>query len=231
MATNKNVSRVLIRDEGLPERKLRVIRHGFDLSRFARVPQSEVDELAKRYDVVDCYPVVGVIARYLDLKGIQYIIPAWKRLRKEFPDAHLILANARGPFAGEIERQLAGVSASAFTEVPFEHNIFALYKLFDIYVHVPVDPEIEAFGQTYVEALASGVPSVFTMSGIAPEFIRDEHNALVVPFEESAPVFEAMKRLLTEPELRERITRRGEVDVEQFGIDGMIRALEGLYSE
>ena len=231
VAVSENVKRVLMRDEGVQERKIRVIQNGFDLERFANVPQSEIDELAVRYRTVGRHPVVGVIARYLDLKGIQYAIPAWKRLRGEYPMAHLILANARGPFADEIKRLLSDVPASAYTEIPFEENIYALHHLFDIHVHAPIHPEIEGFGQTYVEALSCGTPSVFTMSGVAPEFIRHEHNALVVPFEESDPIYEAMRRILTDDALRERLAQQGKADVQRFAVDGMIRKLESLYSE
>lgn len=231
VATCQNVARVLQRDEGVPERKVRTIRHGFPLERFMDAPQSEVDELAARWGTAGKHPVVGVIARYLDLKGIQYVIPAWKRLRVEYPDSHLVLANARGPFADEITRLLSDVPESAYTEIPFEDNVYALHNLFDIYVHVPINPEIEAFGQTYVEALASGTPSVFTMSGVAPEFILHEQNALVVPFAESEPIYEAMKRILTDEQLRRGLIDRGKADVQQFGVEVMIQKLEELYSE
>jgi len=231
VAVSENVKRVLMRDEGVPERKIRVIRHGFDLERFANVPRGEVHALAARYGTAGKHPVVGVIARYLDLKGLQYVIPAWKRLLGEYPDSHLVLANARGPYAGEVSRLLADVPASSYTEIPFEENLYALHHLFDIHVHAPIDPEIEGFGQTYVEALACGTPSVFTLSGVAPELVRHERNALVVPFAESDPIYEAMKRILTERDLRDRLVRQGPVDARPFAIDRMIRGLEELYSE
>ncbi len=231
VATSQNVARVLQRDEGVRESKVRIIRHGFPLEKFMEVPPSEVDEMRARCGTAGKHPVVGVIARYLDLKGIQYVIPAWKQLRGEYPDSHLVLANARGPFADEITRLLSDVPESAYTELPFEDNVYALHNLFDIHVHVPINPEIEAFGQTYVEALASGTPSVFTMSGVAPEFIRHEQNALVVPFEESEPIYEAMKRILTDEQLRHRLIHQGRAAVQQFSVKEMIGKLEELYSE
>ncbi len=44
-------------------------------------------------------------------------------------------------------------------------------------MHVTIGKHYEAFGQIYVEALAAGIPSVFTLTGIAPEIIEHEHNA------------------------------------------------------
>ena len=76
VATDENVKRVLTRDEGVPERKVRIVHYGFDLDRADNSRQSEIDGLAAKYGTVGKHPVVGVIARYLDLKGIQYVIPA-----------------------------------------------------------------------------------------------------------------------------------------------------------
>ena len=144
---------------------------------------------------------------------------------------HLILANARGPFADEITRLLSDVPESAYTELLFEDNVYALHNLFDIHVHAPINPEMEAFDQTYVEALACGTPCVFTLSGVAPEFILHEQNALVVPFAESEPIYEAMKRILTEEPLRHGLIERGRADVQQFRVEVMIGKLQDLYSE
>ena len=46
VAMSQNVERVLMRDEGVPERKVRIIRHGFPLEKFTDARHSEVDELA-----------------------------------------------------------------------------------------------------------------------------------------------------------------------------------------
>jgi len=43
---SQNVERVLMRDECVPERKVRIIRHGFPLEKFTDARHSEVDELA-----------------------------------------------------------------------------------------------------------------------------------------------------------------------------------------
>jgi len=111
-------------------------------------------------------------------------------------------------------------------------NVRALYHVFDVFVHVPINSYCEAFGQTYVEALACGVPSVFTLSGIAPEFIQHEKNALVVPFKDSQAIALACQRLLQDEGLRSELSAQGLKDVrEQFGIEGMIGRLQNLYSK
>lgn len=118
----------------------------------------------------------------------------------------------------------------SYTVVGFEPNLYALYKTFDLFVHVPIGPEREAFGQIYIEALAAGVPSIVTLSGIAPEIMRHKENAWVVPFEDSAAIYTGLKTLLLDTDLRNRLVNQGKKDVAPYGIDIMVKRLEELYS-
>ena len=167
----------------------------------------------------------------MKLKGIQYTIEAFKKLLKKFPDALLILANAYGAYKGEIMHKLKSIPEENYRIIPFEKDLFSLYRLFDVFVHVPINKNIEAFGQTYVEALASGVPSVFTLSGIAREFVRHKQNAMVVPFRDSESIYCAITEILQNVAIRENIVKNGFVSVNRFSLDNMIEKLERLYLE
>ncbi len=146
-------------------------------------PPSEPTGIGRRGEDA---PVIGVVARYEILKGIQCIIPAFRRLLEDFPDAKLVLANAYGHYAHQIRRLLRGMLPDhSYCEIQFEPDPVALYSSFDVFVHTPLVAGYEAFGQVYVEALAAGLPSVFTPSGIAAEFITDQLNAHLVPFQDS----------------------------------------------
>lgn len=230
IAISRNVHHTLLHLEGVPASKIQLIHHGFQLDQFDNMPAQRVDALREKYRTEGKYPVIGVIARYFELKGIQYIIPAFKKLlQTSCPDAKLVLANASGDYAPVIRRALAELPGESYMEVPFEEDVPALYKLFDVYVHVPINQQIEAFGQTYIEALAARVPSVFTLSGVAAEFVVHEKNALVVPFEDVDAIYGSMKRLVEEEGLRNCLRDQGVHDVKQFTIDNMIDQLQQLY--
>ncbi len=233
LAISENVKDILVREENVDPGKIRLIHHGFDLDRFDNVTEEEIASLSKKYNPGNKRPVIGVVARYSHWKGIQYTIEAFKKLLKDYPNALLILANAKkGDYKEELAKQLAEIPTGSYTEIVFEHNLFALYRLFDVYVHVPIDPELEAFGQTYVEALAAGIPSVFTNSGIAREFIRDGENALLVNFQDQESIYRAIIKLLADPTLRDRLKREGRADVRKlFTVENMIGKLEDLYAE
>ncbi|MGV3631021.1 MAG: glycosyltransferase family 4 protein [Bacteroidota bacterium] len=221
----------LLQRQGAEPGKLTIIHHGFDLSRFSAPNPAEVERIRKQYNPGQQNPVIGVIARWMEWKGIQFTIEAFKTLLNDYPNARLCLFNASdsGDYAPELNRLLAGLPESSYSKIDFEDNVYDLYQLFDVYVHVPVNPSCEAFGQTYVESLAAGIPSVFTLSGIAREFVNPE-NALVVPFRDANRIAEGIKTLLGDENLRHKLSSRGKQDViAQFELDVYIRNLMKLY--
>lgn len=229
VSISKTVTKVLENLEDVPANKIVEINHGFDLSLFSNPNSDVVNDLKQKYNYEDRKPVVGVISRYIHWKGVEYGIEAFDLVLQKHPDALLILANANGPYKKVIQEKLKALPASSYVEIPFESEIAALYQLFDVFVHVPISDTVEAFGQTYVEALAAGVPSVFTLSGIANEIIEDRKNALVVPYKDSKAITDAIIEILKNKELREQLNKAPNETLERFALDGYIQKLENLY--
>lgn len=230
VAISENVRDTLTELEGCPVSKIALIHHGFEIGAFEQIEAARVEQIRSKYGLYG-RPVVGVISRYLHLKGIQYIIPAFKRILEIYPDAMLCLANARGEYKHKVHEMLAALPEGRYAEIDFESDIAALYKCFDLFIHVPINEKIEAFGQIYVEALAAGIPSIFTLSGVATEFVIDRENALVVDYKNEDQIYEAMAALLRDSNLREHLIRRGRSDLDKlFTIDRMIDRLEVIYT-
>ena len=230
VAISEVVRNVLIQREKVPASKVVTIHHGFDLSYFKRISQAEAKA---RYGVpADAYPVVGVISRYMHLKGINYIIASFADVLKQYPKAHLLLANTVGVEKDRVQHQLKStLPGGAYTEIVFDSDVRLLYAAFDVFVHVPINPVVEAFGQIYVEALAMGVPMVCTLSGIAHEFIVDGENALVVDYKNSNAITNAITRVFHDDPLRQCLIDNGKKSVEQFSIQTMISHLSKLYGD
>ncbi len=232
IAPSGTVENVLVQMENVDASNITVIPHGFDLTYFRNPKKILIDAISEKYSVTSCYPVIGVISRFTELKGIQYIIPAFKTLLSAYPDAVVLFFNATGDYDTEIRRLLSAIPKHNYRLIQFENELAAVYQLFDVFIQASTDTNIEAFGQTYVEALASGVPSVFTLSGIAPDFIEHEKNALVVPFHDSEPIYKSVIRILEEPGLKEKLITNGWNSVkERFALQHMIKQLEDLYEK
>jgi len=231
VAITESVKNILRDMEQVSEKKITIIHHGFKLEEFAQVSQTRIDAMSRKYfPGGKKFRVLGIVSRFIEWKGIQYIIPAFRKLLEQDENVHLVFVNAVGPYTGELDKLLRTLPKEKFTLIPFETDIPALYHLFDIFIHVPVDAAAEAFGQVYVEAMAAGVPSVITRSGITCDYVTDRKNALVVPYRDPEKIEAAVNELLHSPELAASIAQQASADVaERFGIEKMINALEELY--
>ena len=231
IAISENVKQILIQKEGVNPEKIILMHHGFDLSLFYNISEERIKTVESKYNPENRRPVIGVVSRYTHWKGVQYIIPAFKKLLEMYPNALLILSNAKGEYTKEIKQLLSELPSTSYYEILFEQDNAALLKLFDVFVHVPIDKEIEAFGQIYVEALAVGIPSIFTLSGIASDFIQDKKNALVVDYHSSGQIYESLIKLLEDKELSNTLVQNGKHDLETyFSLPLMIQHLETIYT-
>lgn len=231
VAISPVVQQVLIEKENVDLSKIKLIPHGLQLKDFKNIDRARIQTLQQKYNLEGRYPVVGVIARYSLFKGYLSIIEAFKKILKDYPKACLLVANAVGSEKDQIYAALKELPEDSFKEILFERDSAALYRLFDVYVHVPVNAVIEAFGLTYVEALASGIPSVFTLSGIAHEFICHKQNAWVVDYENSDQIYEGVKQILENDSLRNHLIEKGKLAVKPFDLSNYISALETLYEQ
>jgi glycosyltransferase involved in cell wall biosynthesis len=216
--------------EKVPISKIIDIPHGFKLEEFNNISYERILKIKEKYNLSnDNFPTVGIISRYLELKGIEYTIGAFQELLKSYPNAHLVLANAAGDYRFEINRRLKLLPKDSYTEIEFESDLFALYRVFDIFVHVPINKDIEAFGQIYIEAMASGIPSIFTKSGIGNEICIDNENCIVVDYINSTAIYNAMLKIITEKDFKNKLIQNGKETANQFDIIPFIEKLEKLY--
>ena len=232
VSISQATDKALLEMENVSSGKVQRIPHGFELKAFWLVDEKRVDAVREKWKISGQGPRIGVIARHIEWKGVHHIIMGFKDFLKSYPQACLILCNAVGPFHEEIKTMLKDIPEANFILIPFEEDVPALYKLFDLYVHTPIDPYCEAFGQTYVEALASGIPSIFTLSGIAAEFVVHKRNAWVVNFKDPAGIHTAMVELWGNEHVRREFIERGLLDVtSRFDIRLMVSALKSLYEQ
>ncbi len=226
---SKNVQAIVQEKEKFHNGKVHLVYHGFDLDAFNYVQSQRIEQIKDKYKLSG-YPIVGVISRFLKLKGIEYIADAFIRLLQDYPDAKLTIANAKGPDAEYVKSYLSKIPQEHLIEIIYEKDMPAYYKNMDVFVHVPIDPKSEAFGQIYVEAMAAGIPGVYTRSGVATEYIENDKNALVVDYKNADEIYAAIKNYLSHKELKDEIVSRAKADVYRlFSLEKMNEELKKIY--
>ena len=231
VAVSEVVRRVLVDREGVPPSKIALLNHGFRLEEFERVDPMTVEAMKAKYGIAEGDFVVGAVSRYLKLKGVHHMVVAFKHFLEDRPEAKFVIANALGADAPTLRRLVSEeLPADRVVQIEYERDMPSLYAMMDVFLHVPINPEIEAFGQTYVEAMAAGIPSVVTLSGIANEYIVDGENAVVVSHDSAEAILGGLMRLDADPALRARLVENGRRSVrDRFSLDRQMRELASLY--
>ena len=225
------VTKVLMDYENVPLNKIKKVHHGFDLEMFSNVEEARLMSIKTKYNFTDTSIIIGSISRYDEWKGVEYTIGAFKKIVSDIPNAKLVLANAGGTREDFIRSLLKELNPNTYIEIPFEDDVFALINVFDYFVHVPIDSEIEAFGQVYIEVMAASVPMICTLSGVAGEYIVDKSNAVVVDYQNSDAIYEGLKLLMQNNDLKNKIINQANKDIrEKFNVSEMINKLESIYT-
>lgn len=89
--------------------------------------------------------------------------------------------------------------------------------------------ERENFSVAVLEALAAGCPVLSTRCAGNTEVLVDDDNALVIDVGDVDAGVAALRRLLGDPALRDRLSRRSVECAQQYSIDHMVDQYEQLY--
>jgi len=82
--------------------------HSLGLDKFKNPKTSTIIDMKNKLRLKDDdYPIVGIVSRYIHVKGIQYIIPTFAKVTKEYPNAQLLLGNTISNDNVEIQNLLS----------------------------------------------------------------------------------------------------------------------------
>ena len=89
----------------------------------------------------------------------------------------------------------------------------------------------EGFGLPPLEAMACGCPSVTTTVGAIPEFATDGHDALFVRVGDVSRMTSRLEEILTQPDLRERLSRHGLETAQRYSLARVAPIFEQALAE
>ena len=204
----------------VPYKKMRVVYNGIDIEMFR--PRPEIQKERGR---------IIVVSNTSDRKkGVLYLLRAMRELRKEM-DVKLTIVD-RGLPDNEytpaiVER--CGLNGSVeFTGRITTEELAKRYCTAEVAV---VPSLYEGFGFPAAEAMSCGLPVVSTTAGALPEVVDDKSGILVPPGDHMA-IAEAVKRLMGDEALRQRMGAAGRARVERlFSWEEAVKKIIDVYEE
>ena len=209
--------------------KMARIYSGIELDRFQPVSQQDKKRLRKRWGLQEQDAVIGIVSKLWEGKGHELLIRAFKEIRKERPDARLVIAgegylmeSLKG-LVGQLELSDAVIFTGFMEDVP------QIIATFDVAV---LPSYFEGMGRVLLEAMAMEKPVVGTLVGGIPDLIEDGANGYLVSPGNERELASAVLKILNDKGLAVKMGEAGRKKVtDRFSADTMVRSIEKVYDE
>jgi len=208
-----------VADLGVPPEKVARMPRGIDLDLFQA---SRRDPHAFAPFGLNGEPKVLYVGRLSREKSVDALIDAFALASPSVPEARLVIVGT-GPYAQPLASRAGG--RVLFLGARTGDELATLMASSDVFVS---PSETETFGNTVVEAQASGLPVVVANRGAARENMIHEITGLVVDARQPQDMAAAISSLLVD---RRRRARMGEAATAFARRYSMAAAAEGTFGE
>jgi len=151
-------------------------------------------------------PTLVSAAQLVPWKGFRVLLEVVAKLQAKYPGLSLVIIGD-GQERERLEAQVAKLQLQAqvrFTGRISKDALGAAIKAADVFV---LNTAYEGLSHQLIEVMDLGVPIVTTKSGGNPELITDGVNGYLVDFNDVNQLHDAVVRVLSNPDSRERITQ------------------------
>ena len=209
--------------KGIRPEKIRLIPRGIDTEAFH--PAKRNGLMKKRYGITEPVKIlyVGRVSRE---KRLPVLAEAYKRLSRVSGDVHLVVVGD-GPYFEEMRQVLAGYPCT-FTGYLSGDELARTYAAGDVFVFPSTT---DTFGNVVLEAQASGLPVIVTDQGGPSENMVADDTGLVVKGDDPNMLFDAMRKLAFDGELRARMGAAAREYTEERSFENAFVRLWKLYEE
>jgi glycosyltransferase involved in cell wall biosynthesis len=220
--------RDILRHFHIPSAKIDVIYNAID-ERFGELPDAEeIERVRERYQLND--PFVLYAGNIKPHKNLERLIESFHMLRRHGPEhvKLLIIGDEISKYATlrrAVHKYKLHKHVRFLGFVP-DRTLAALYRLAAVFVFPSL---YEGFGLPPLEAMASGTPVITSNVSSLPEVVGDA--ALLIDPYEPGTIADAMRRVLTEPGLRESMREKGLARARAFSWERSVRRVREIYEE
>jgi glycosyltransferase involved in cell wall biosynthesis len=228
---SKFIQREILEYTNYPSKKVHVIYNGVNLESLRMPRQKKENGIRILY--------AGQINKE---KGLEHLIEAFKIVSKDFPNVALLIAGSasiwpdldKRKFEVDKRYELEMKEKAKGGKIKFlgKLSLNELYKVYnrcDVFVLPSVIQE--ALPMVVLEAMASGLPIIASNVGGVPELVQHEKTGLLVKPGDLGELAEALRKLLSDERLREKMGKESYQYAEEFSIEKMTEQIYTLYEE
>lgn len=202
---------------------------GVNTNEFSPLTKSEYDlkkELGLSADAKIIFTAARIITGtkiMLKEKGLINLIQAFSKLTPRYPHLRLLIGvgkatdNLKSEFNAAYEMLMGYIKIHHIEEQTIV-RMFTLDEMPDVYrgsdVFVLPSEKNETLGQTFIEAMACGLPVIGAQTGGIPEIISDSYNGYLVPPNDSSILAQRIESIITDDLVKEKFILAGIKTVE-----------------
>ena len=202
-----------------PANRIKLIPNGIDLNEVTTLSQQPISEIVHLPHNI---PILCAIARLSPEKNLQLLLEAFRLVQLQQPAILIILGD--GPERISLEAQIAEWKLTNVVKI-LGHcdNIYPYLKRADVFIHTC---QFEGFGNTMLEALATGTAVVATDCPYGPREMLEKDYGILVPPNDPQQLAAAITQLLVNKQQRQKLIQLGIERAKQFSIKTMIHSYE-----
>ncbi|MEQ8925434.1 MAG: glycosyltransferase family 4 protein [Fulvivirga sp.] len=201
------------------------VHSGVDLKKFKA---SDELDLRKQYKIDDSTFIIGNTSALADHKDyFTFIDTAYLIIQSGFKCKFFILGD--GPLEAEIKKYCYSqgigdhVSFTGFVTNPIEY-----LRNFDLFL---ITSKTEGLGTSIIDAFANAIPVVATNAGGIPELVINEQTGLLCAVKDSNHLSEAVLRLASDNELKQRLITNAKAHIKNFSKEETAKKTLKVYQE
>jgi len=171
------------------------------------------------------------IGRQTKEKGFQYLIEAFRKISKEFPNAVLVIIGPLSSYNTYLQGLAKNLGLSEriiFTGPVSEEALKSAMKNSEIVV---IPSEYDPFPFVALESLSYGKPVVASDVGGLKEIFAHNVNGLLFKSRNSEDLASKMELLLRDKRLRKRLERNSRKSLQRFNWGNFVDEMESIYEK
>lgn len=228
ICVSEAVRKRVLEKERLDPARVRVIRNGIAPP---PAPDTQAQTTVRaELGIPDSSPIVGMVANFnRSVKGAVHFVDALRLVAQEIPDVRFLLIGL-GENESELRQRAEAAGVGELLLFPgFRSDIDRFYDAMDLSVLTSLS---EGLSITLLESMNHGIPVVATHVGGNAELVQHGQTGFLVPPGDPVCFAAEVIRLLRDPGLRERFSRKArEVVRESFSLADVAAAYDDLYEE